>query len=256
MPVISSDPKYAKLLEIIYDNGGGIGAGRAQGILLGLGIALSEPTVGRALRDLEREGLLAGNGSRGRNLTPAGLKYLQERRRERSSMERASDFAKSLDPKEKEELMDILVARRAVEIELAKLAAANITPGEMRKLREAVDESERLMRLRLSVSEADTRFHSTIASASRNKTLAAALELIWHGGEYAKKLGIIRYRSKTIISDDHEKIIRALDTGIPENAGKAMESHINNVLYDVEALSDEIMENGLREPLKKSPYMG
>jgi GntR family L-lactate dehydrogenase operon transcriptional regulator len=248
MPVNVNDPKYYKLLEIIHRAGGGVGAGKAHGLLLDSGVAMSEPTVGRALRKLEREGLLSRDGSRGRQLTELGLRHLNEYCRERKNMELASALAKQLNPREKEELLDILIARRAVEIELAKLAAANITERELEKLRQTVEESKRLMRLRLSVSTADTRFHTLIASVSRNRTLAAALELIWHGGEYAKKLERIRYHSRRIVSDDHEEIIKALATGIPESAGRAMESHINNVLRDVEALSDEAMENELTRP--------
>jgi len=44
------------------------------------------------------------------------------------------------------------------------------------------------------------------------------------------------------ISDDHEAIIEALEERDTEKAGKKMESHLNGVLRDVEAIPNELMD--------------
>ncbi len=248
MLINMQDPKYVTLLGVI-ENDGSMGAGKAQAALYEAGIVVSEPTAGRALRDLEREGLLAKNGSRGRALTPLGLKHLREYQQSRKSYELTAQLAKHLNPREKEELIDILVARRAVEVALVELAAPRITPEQIKQLRRAVKESGRLLKRHKSVSEMDTEFHTVIAEASGNNTLAAALKLIWHGGEYARKLEKIRYHSKEIMSDDHEKIISALERGNSDLAGRTMETHLNNILRDVEQVPEHVMEEGLTQPL-------
>ncbi|GHV53990.1 GntR family transcriptional regulator [Synergistales bacterium] len=243
-----SDPKHIKLLEIIESNGG-LGAGKAQAELRSAGIIVSEPTAGRALRDMEALGLLEKNGSSGRKLTSLGAKLLREHRAELEKINLTNDFAKSIKATEKAELLDILVARRAIEIELAKLAAPNITGEELDALRDTVSESKRLFERRESVSPQDTKFHLIIAAASRNKTLAAALGLIWHEGEYAKKLEAIRYSSKKAISEDHEEIVAALAEGDSKKAGERMGAHIDSVLISVKALPDDLVESGITAQL-------
>jgi DNA-binding FadR family transcriptional regulator len=49
------------------------------------------------------------------------------------------------------------------------------------------------------------------------------------------------------VSDDHERIVRALAAGLPDDAGRAMEAHIDNVLKEVINFSDSIMEDQLAE---------
>lgn len=243
-----NDPKYVALLDVIDIRGGSMGAGKAKGALARAGIAVSEPTAGRALRDLESAGLLARDGGHGRKLTSLGSEYLNRFRQEKKNLELASAFAKNLNPREKEELVDILIARRAVEVALAELAAAHITDAQIEALREIIEESRRLLEERKDISGADTAFHTIIAAASGNRTLAAALDLIWHGGEYSRKLVGIRYHAKKKVSDEHEYIVSALSTRDPASAGRAMELHLDRILEEVEALSDDLVNDSFREP--------
>jgi GntR family L-lactate dehydrogenase operon transcriptional regulator len=245
MDINLDEPRYIKLLELIDTDGSSMGAGKAQEALASFGITLSEPTAGRALRDLERAGLLEKNGSHGRNLPAEGKRKLSEHRVVQDSIERARSFAESINPTEREELLDILTARRAIEMELARMAAPRITEAEIKNLRAAVAESRVLIQRGESVSESDTSFHMTIAAASRNRTLAGALKLIWHDGKYAKKLSHVRYHSKKVISDDHEKIIEAIKSQDPDKASRAMKAHIDNVIRDVENLPDLMLEDDL-----------
>jgi GntR family L-lactate dehydrogenase operon transcriptional regulator len=245
MDINLDEPRYIKLLELIDTDGSSMGAGKAQEALASYGITLSEPTAGRVLRDLERAGLLEKNGSHGRKLTSEGKRKLSEHLVVQENIERARSFAESINPTEREELLDILAARRTIETELARVAASYITVSEIESLRSSVDESRVLIQRGESVSENDTSFHMTIASASRNRTLAGALKLIWHDGKYAKKLAHVRYHSKKVISDDHEKIIEALESGDSDKAGMAMKAHIDNVIRDVESLPDLMLGDNL-----------
>jgi GntR family L-lactate dehydrogenase operon transcriptional regulator len=236
-----NDPKYIKLLEIV-ESEGIVGACRAQGALMDAGLIVSEPTAGRALRDMERRGLLEKNGNHGRKLTDAGLKLLREYRMTQKQSELTCDFANSLNPTAKKELTDLLVARRTIEAELARLAAVNISDADLQKLRDIVAESKNFFARNKSIAPQDTQFHMTIASVSRNKTLLAAFKLIWHGGQYSNQLERVRYGTKNRLSDDHETILEALAERNSDKAGKAMAAHINGVLRDVEALPDEFTD--------------
>ncbi|MDR3355218.1 MAG: FCD domain-containing protein [Synergistaceae bacterium] len=245
MDIDLDEPRYIKLLELIDTDGFSMGAGKAQEALASSGIMVSEPTAGRVLRDLERAGLLEKNGSHGRKLTSEGKRKLLEHQAVQDNIERARSFAESINPTEKEELLDILAARRAIEVELARMAASNITAPEIEKLRSSVEESRVLFQRGENISDSDTRFHMTIASASRNRTLAGALKLIWHDGRYAKKLAHVRYHSKNVMGDDHVEIIEALASGDTGRAGNAMKAHIDNVIRDVEKLPYNMLGDDL-----------
>ena len=234
-------PKYIKLLEIV-ESEGIVGACRAQSALMEAGFAVSEPTAGRALRDMERRGLLEKDGNHGRKLTGAGFKLLNEHRAAQKQFELTSDFANSLNPTAKKELIDLLVARRTIETEMARLAAVNISDADLQKLRGIVAESKIFFEKNKSIAPLDTQLHMTIASASRNKTLFAAFKLIWQGGQYSKRLERVRYGAKNPLSNEHETILAALAEGNPDKAGKAMAAHIDGVLRDVEALPDEFTD--------------
>lgn len=243
MIVNMKDPKFVTLLELIDEDGFSMGAGKAQAALRGAGIEVSEPTAGRALRDLERDGLLVKNGSHGRKLTDSGRRYLAAYRKNKKSLELTKAFAKYMNPSEKAELIDILVARRAIEVEIARLAAPRISPEDVNRLRAIVSGID--FADQDGLSERDTEFHTIIADASCNNTLAAALKLIWHGGEFARKLVGIRYHAAQTVSEDHARIAEALASGDPDAAGRAMASHIDNVLRDVESVPEHLMEEGL-----------
>jgi GntR family L-lactate dehydrogenase operon transcriptional regulator len=243
------DPRHITLLELIDSMGGSMGAPKAKTVLAGAGITVSEPTAGRILRDLEMEGLLEKNGSLGRRLTSVGVQRLNEYRQNTMKLERTRAFARTINPMEKDELIDLLIARRAIEAEIAKLAAKNITREDIGRLFIMIDKSKELFSERKSISGINTDFHGIIAKASGNRTLSAALELIWGGGEYAKKLERARYHSEQVVSDDHEKIVRALAAGLPDDAARAMGEHINNVLKEVENFPDSFMEDQPAAPM-------
>lgn len=230
------DEKIAEieLLSLLASEKPFLGAGQAKGFLEMRGIHISEATAGRLLRDLELKGWVEKVARQGRRITPEGEKYLEAQQREREHLQSAEAFLESLKPKAKRELIDLLVARRAIEGETARLAATHASTRELEELRHIVAETHARLASRQSMAQEDSRFHLLIAHASENRVLEAALRLIWHNGVYSPVLEKIRHLAGSTTGSDHERVLKALENRDPHAAQEAMLIHLDNILRDVE----------------------
>ena len=227
------------LLLVMAEAEGPLGAGAAREALLRDGVDISEATAGRLLRDLEREGLALKVGVQGRKLTEKGRETVAEICRRRTNEASAEALLEALRPTDKGELVDLVVARRALETETARLAALNGTEEELERLREIVAETRRLTSAGRSMAGSDGAFHAQIARMSHNSILEAALHLIWHNGQYSPLLEAIRHKQGRTLGSDHERLFQAIASRDGERARLAMTEHLTNVLRDVEALPDD-----------------
>lgn len=232
-------PATTALLLAMSEAQGPFGAGTAREALLRYDIDVSEATAGRLLRDLERQGLALKEGVRGRRLTEKGRECVDKLNHRRVNEVSAEAFLESLQTTKKGELIDLLVARRALEAETARLAALNGTEEEMEALRAIVAETKRLTASGRSMAEADGAFHRQIAQMSHNPILKSALQLIWHNGRYSPLLETIRHGLGRALGSDHERLFRAIADRDGEEARLAMTEHLDNVLNDVEALRED-----------------
>lgn len=246
--LLKRDEKVAEieLLSLLASEKPFLGAGQAKAFLERRDVYLSEATVGRLLRDLELKGWAEKVARRGRRLTPEGEKHLEAQQREREHLQSAEAFLESLKPKAKHELIDLLVARRAIEGETARLAAIHASSRELEELRHIVAETHARLDAGQSMAQEDSRFHLLIAHASKNRVLEAALRLIWHNGIYSPVLEKIRRLAGSTTGSDHERVLKALESRNPQTAQEAMLLHLDNVLRDVETRAT-LLEEGVTE---------
>lgn len=128
---------------------------------------------------------------------------------------------------------EVLEARRAVEGEVATIAAQRITD-------EALDELETLLREMDAahdpeVSErADRDFHLAIARATGNSGLVAVVDMLWQARSRSPQYLLMSEKAHAAgvfpRHDEHLQILHALRSGDGERAGKAMRGHISRVL--------------------------
>lgn len=222
------------LLRLLDSPSAPLGAGGASDALEREGILISEATAGRLLKNLEREGLAVKVGGRGRALSPCGKTRLQALLQEREQDISARQFLSTLRPADSREIVEVLIVRRAIEAECARLAARNGNPPEVEKLREIVNEMTRRIREGENLGSMDERFHSQLAGMSRNRVLQSVLEVIRQNGRHSPILQAIRRRAGRLSGEDHRRLLKAVEEQDCEGAGAAMTRHINNVLEDVE----------------------
>ncbi|MBS3977761.1 MAG: FCD domain-containing protein [Syntrophomonadaceae bacterium] len=222
-----------EVLKIIAGEGKPLGSGLISQSLAERGYVLSEATAGRFLSELDRKGLTQKVGFQGRLISLKGQQRLTDLQLSEERSKYGFRFLNSLDSKGKDDLIEILVARRAMERELARLAAINATESQIKLLKKIYHEQERYVSRNLVSAEQDIRFHRVIAYSAKNKVLAAALDLIRQNSQLTPVLEHIRTKVEKRVAVEHAKILQAIEARNPEEADRAMVEHLESLVRDV-----------------------
>lgn len=220
------------LLKLIAKSDAPVGCGTACKALNEAEYKVSEATVGRLLRLLDQQGLTQREGFKGRILTKLGQERLEQIVNDETRMHHSQKLANLVGSRNKEELLEILVARKAIEREIARQAALNITPQQL-SLIESIAKPG-LASSTKSVVQKDVEFHYLLAEAAGNKVLKAALDLIRQDAQLSPVLEYIRKQVHSQVLQDHFKIFAALKARDPEASEKAMVEHVDNLISDVQ----------------------
>jgi DNA-binding GntR family transcriptional regulator len=130
------------------------------------------------------------------------------------------------------ELLDeLLIVRRALETEAARLAARRAGRDDIQQLYQHVERMELLVRngRRSEADHADVELHVAIARLSRSPALIDALGhshmlMIVH-----QRLLINEHRGDFAdLAANHRKLVDAIASGDPDRAGRAMHDHLNS----------------------------
>lgn len=221
------------ILHLLEAHEGPLGSGTLMEQLDRLGVQVSEPTVGRFLRTLDRKGLTARVSNKGRGLTERGRDRLRELCDAESQLHYERELVRTIRSTTIDELVDVLIARRALEGEAARLAAERATPEDLAALEATIREQRELLATRGVATGADVTFHALIARASRNRVLAAAVDLIRRDKQMTLLLDALLRRTTHKWVVGHERILAAIARRAPDDAQRAMVDHINTVIADV-----------------------
>ena len=222
------------ILKVVASADQPVGSGLLREILDKQGRKISEATAGRLLRELDFKGYTERVGYQGRVLTQDGKQQLEELGQRYEHTRYGDRLIKSLQLDGKQDLLDILVARRAIETEIAGLAAENASTVEISAMRQVLRKQELLIREGQTGAKEDIEFHQGLAKASRNRVLSAAIDLIRQNGQLSPVLEIIRREVKGELVEDHLQILRAVGERNAKKAAEHMYIHIQGLIQDVE----------------------
>lgn len=225
--------KRFHVLEIIKKCSVPVGASHISSELTQLGIGVSEATAGRLLLELDQNGLTRKDGFRGRVLTELGERELKQLQMQHDRMEYGEQFFQILDGKTEGELVNVLIARRAIERELARQAALNLTPEIEREMKKMIIDIQRLDVEKFNINQQDVLFHKLIAKAAGNTILETMLNIIRQDIKLAPALEFIHKQVNSTIVEDHVKIMEAIIKKDSDAAEIAMINHIENLIRDV-----------------------
>jgi GntR family L-lactate dehydrogenase operon transcriptional regulator len=222
----------------LLDRDGPLGSGSLLEPLQGLGYQGSEPTVGRFLRSLDRRGLSARVSNKGRGLTERGRDRLRELCEAEAQLFYERELIRTMRTSTIDDLLDVLVARRALERETARLAAEHATIDDVARIEAAIKDHREVLAAGGIAIDADVRLHSLIAQAGGNRVLAAAIDLIRRDKQLTVALdAILKYTDhKWVVG--HERILRAITRHSSDEAERAMLDHINTLIADVRRYRD------------------
>jgi hypothetical protein len=220
------------LLSFIKKNDGPVGAGSIQRYLNMRGYSMAEATVGRLLRDMDDADLTVKKSNQGRSLSKAGEEKLHELEAAKWQGRWTEKFMDAVGTtNNREHLIELMTARRPVEIEVARLAAKNATDEEIADLRKLVESQEQLAQKGKPVTPLDTEFHILLAKMSHNQILEAIVELLRKKQEDAFDIEEVRRQDGHIYNSEHRMILDAITQKDPEMATLTMRRHLGNLLH-------------------------
>ncbi|HAK72344.1 MAG TPA: GntR family transcriptional regulator [Sporomusaceae bacterium] len=226
--------EYDILLIIGEASGRPMGCGSIAIKLQSMGHACSEATVGRILRDLDIAGFTEKAGFQGRKLSDLGSERLNELVGRAHRLKQGQELMAAVQGHTREQLLEVLIARRAIEGELAYLAALQAKPGEIEALKSVLARQRSIREFSEGASAEDVEFHTIIVKMAQNRVLAAAIALIRQDTQLSPILEHIRFQVHSAANVDHQRIIEGIESGDGARARTAMIEHINNLINDVE----------------------
>lgn len=230
------------ILKAIDNSQVPVGSGYIRNSLQMQGFDISEATVGRMLRQLDIKECTEKIGFKGRKLTTIGKKKLEELERENTINHYGKELLNIIRVTGKQELLDALMARKAIEGQLAKLAAMYITDDEIHEMKQVIKRQQMHVNEGISIAEDDVEFHKIISKAARNRVLDAAMNLIRQHGQLSPMLEYIRKEVKSTVLLDHRNIYKAIASRKPELAEEAMVRHIEKLERDVKKYWEIVYE--------------
>lgn len=226
--VVDSEAEYL-VLTFLDQAEGPVGCGQLADFLRQRGLSISEATVGRLLREFDHQDLTARDGFRGRSLIGAGTARLDELRRRRTLEAYSSELVAALHATEIEELADILVARRAIERETARLASFRIGQPQAEELAALVTEYEQCEDVR-RMAQIDLAFHRKLAEIAGNRVLQAATQLVHQEAETVPIPEGVSHSMRRLLVSDHRRIMEAIRDRDPGRAELAIVRHIDEII--------------------------
>ncbi len=231
---VSIPPEEAEALEIIGRTDFPVGSRQITHELRGRGFTLSESTVSRLLRKLDSREMTRCVGSKGRLLTKAGCRQLEEL--QVMARRQSRDY---LDVQSIQDLLNLLLARRAIEPDGARAAASRISKVDLEHLQELIASQSAAIPDSNVTRGVAREFHRTIARASENKLLGAMADLALDPGldrtESVLDVIVGSHHNESQSIKEHREIVDALAAGDPQRAEQAMFRHVNRLIEEVEA---------------------
>lgn len=224
------------ILKILSVAAHPLGAGILCDALSRQGINISEAGIGRALRNFRNRGFLERIGFRGHQITTDGmdrLRELEEARHKADALKQLLDQTGSL---RDYSVLDVLIARKAIEVEAAAQAAMRATPKDVSRLEEIVKAQYEGMDKDEDYTALSSGFHSEILRIAAAPLLQTLYEFIglsiqWHGFF----IGTFKIYNQPL-NKSHEKIVDAIRAKDPEKASLAMNRHLEDVIKNAKKL--------------------
>lgn len=184
---------------------------------------VSRTVVREAVSRLKSLGLLDSRQGSGVYVRPAGVEPL------RFEMPHVAS---------REAVIQMVELRRALEAEVAALAAERRTPEDVQRIREAIEALHAAVVAGGNGADEDVRFHRAIAEAARNPFLIGTLQYLrqfLHGATRVTRANEARRADfAREVAREHAQIVEAIEAGDPLRAREAAKSHMDNAIRRIE----------------------
>ena len=159
----------------------------------------------------------------------------------------------------KSAVVQMAEVRRALEAEVAGLAAERRTPDDVLRVRQAIEALEAAVQAGGDGVNEDVLFHRAIADAARNPFLIGTLEYLsqfLRGATQVTRANEARRADfAREVAEEHQRIWRAIEAGDPLAARAAAAGHMDNAIRRIEQADPAFWQQqgqALAEPLIKA----
>ncbi len=127
-------------------------------------------------------------------------------------------------------LMELLEARKFLEVAIVSLAAERASPEQIRYLEKIYNEEVKHQGDRKKFIKADVTFHMALADACQNSFFRKMIEPVRELLEESNEGQYEKIRQIEITLDYHRRILEAVKNGDPEKASGIMGKHLENIV--------------------------
>ncbi|WHH61238.1 FCD domain-containing protein [Petroclostridium sp. X23] len=208
------------------------------------GIDCSTATIGRYLKLLDTKEYTLLCSNQGRVLTPGGVAWLNMMDERLARAQMRNEAAQNIKVNEYADLIDLLRARKAIEIEAARLAALYATDEEIATLRKSIEQHYSYVAENRDPVDPALEFHAIVSEISHNKFIKAMLSmLIFEEKQIESSMETLLTRERgSIYVIEHDKITSALEARNPQHAADLMQMHLEAILSAVKEQVHELEE--------------
>lgn len=230
------------LIKIISSKDSSIGSWALKADLDERGVYCSTATIGRYLKMLDSNGFTVRKSNQGRLLTEKAVTWLANIDQQIARAKLRKETSRAFEVNEYFEFIDLLRARKAIEVEAVRAAVACASSKEIAKLRSSINKHYRYVAENRDPVDPALEFHSIIAEISHNKFIKTMLNILVFEEkqiESAMESLITRERGGIYVLE-HDEIARALEDRNEQLAVKLMEKHMEEIISAVE---EQIQKN-------------
>lgn len=229
------------ILSFLEETGAPQGAGLLLEEIRQQDVSISEATVGRMLRTLRTQGLLERVSNLGHRVTPQGREHLAKLRNERRLGATLRDVLSESERGGIEGLVEVLIARRALEREAVIQATLNASEAELDELENIIRTQYEMMERGEDYAVMSGNFHRAIIRMSHVALLETMYNFIGMSTTW-QSFFIGMFMMYDIPANlEHEKIFKAMRARDPEEAARIMSMHLDDVIRNAR----KITENGI-----------
>lgn len=231
-----NDAVLFAIAKVVYDIQAPVGAWVLKEKLEECGINYGTATVGRYLKELDSRGMTVQKSNQGRILTEKGRQWVEETSDKVDRAQLRNEASKAMRANNYIDLIDLLRARKAIEMEAVKLAVQNASKSDLDKLHQAVVLHYRYVAENADPTEPALAFHSVLVEISHNRFMKSMFELLLVEERKIENSMVelrTRERGDSYVVE-HDDIARAITERNMETASELMDKHLEALLHAVQ----------------------
>jgi GntR family L-lactate dehydrogenase operon transcriptional regulator len=229
------------ILKYLLKKNGPVGSWVLKVMLELKNVIVSTATIGRFLKNLDAKGYTDLVGAQGRVITSQGAAYITELSEKVRIEQLQKKMMDAAQPKDFQELLDLMRTRKVLECETARLAATRANSANIKALERTIIRHEMCLENHSDPTAPALDFHGKVAEASNIRFLIASLEIMVHDelNLGSQLVEITRERSAEYALQ-HRLIAEAIKKGNADEAENQMRSHMDAMIADLEELIKKI----------------